>query len=141
VKTFGEVATWCAGASEEFDDPSVPVCQLFFRWQEDLATYGGDELACGILDGEFVLVLGPGFPSLPMPVKAGQPQIRREPAVELEAYGAELVSPGVWSLAPSLNAEGLIHAFVVLYGVPDPAPWGMERRIILAPGFREALLP
>lgn len=48
---------------------------------------------------------------------------------ELTKYGAELVTKGVWAISPSLNAEGVIHAFLVLYDVPDPAPW--ERGIAL----------
>jgi hypothetical protein len=35
----------------------------------------------------------------------------------------ERIVPGVWALNPSLNIPGVIHVFVLLYGVPNPAPW------------------
>ena len=127
MKTFAEVSAWCAGALEQFGDPSIPICQLFVRWRDDLKAIDGQELTCGWLDGELVLLLGPEFRPLPMLVETGSYQVGEDG--ELTAYGAELVTAGVWAIKPSLNVEGAIHAFVVLYGVPDPAPW--ERRIVL----------
>lgn len=128
MKTCSEVSAWCAGASAEFGDPSVPVCQLFFRWQENLmAPRRDDELVCGMVEGELVLLLGPEFRALPMPIELGD--LRLDDAGGLEAYGAYLITAGVWALRPSLNVEETIHGFVVLHGVPDPAPW--ERRIVL----------
>lgn len=103
MKTFAEVAEWCAGAAEQFGDPS------------------------GMLYGELTLLLGPALPLFPLPVGAGQYELNE--FGELMAYGVVRVASDVWAIAPSLNAEGLIHAFIVLYGVPDPAPW--ERRIVL----------
>lgn len=133
MKTFDQVAAWLRGASEEFGDPSAPVGQLFARWQEDLLEIDrrpGADVVCGIGDanlqhGEVALILGPGF-ALPLPL-ATEPQLNS--AGELCAFGASSIAPGLWALTPSLNAEGLIHVFVVLYGVPVPAPW--ERRIVL----------
>lgn len=134
-----DVEAWCAGAAEEFGDPSVPVCQLFLRWRDDLRALidqyhrevikkeaCADELACGMINGELVFWLGPMLPVFPMPVRMGAPAIADG---ELEAYGLDLIGGSVWAMQPSLNAAGEIHAFVVLYGVPDPAPW--ERRIVL----------
>lgn len=131
MRKFAEVAEWCAGAVEAFGDPSAPVGQLFLRWQNDLASFQGDELACGMVEGELVLLLGPGFPPLPIPVQTGEPLIERVPLQqdELMAYGAEQITFDVWAINPSLNVVGLIHAFMVLHGVPSPAPW--ERRIVL----------
>jgi hypothetical protein len=126
VRTFAEVSAWCAGAAEEFGDPSLPICQLFFRWQGSLAGDGA-ELICGMPEDALVLLLGPGFPPLPLPVQSGEPVVDQDG--ELLAYGAERVTASVWAITPSLNAVGLIHAFIVLHGVPDPAPW--ERRIVL----------
>ncbi len=127
MKTFPEVEDWCAGAIMEFGDSSVPVCQIFCRWREDVSAIHDEDLACGVLDGEVVLLLGPAFPQIPLRMMLGEPLLGGDG--HLEAFGAELVSPGVWALAPSLNVRGLIHAFVVFYGVPDPAPW--ERRILV----------
>jgi len=126
MKTVTEVLEWCAGAEAEFGDPSVPICQLFFRWQDDLKAYGGDELACGRVDGEFALWLRPDL-VIPMPIEMGRCRI--DAAFGLEAYGADRITAGVWAINPSLNVEGLIHGFVTLHGVPDPAPW--ERKIML----------
>ena len=126
MRTFVEVAEWCHGAAEAFGDPSVPVCQLFFRWQ-DLRLGDGDDdqtLVCGTLDREFVLVLGPGA-VFPLPLRNGEPEHTDD---EVITYGAVRVVEGVWAITPSLNVEGFIHGFVVLYGVPDPAPW--ERLIV-----------
>lgn len=127
MKTCPEVAEWCDGAARAYGDPSVPVCQLFFRWQSDLKRISGQDLVCGIHNGDVILGLGPAFPPLPLRVATGEPTFNEHD--ELTAFGAEVIAPGVWALTPSLNAEGLIHGFVVLYGVPDPAPW--EQRILL----------
>lgn len=43
--------------------------------------------------------------------------------------GPSRSAPGIWCLSPSLNVPGLVHAFVVLYGVPDPAPF--DKRILV----------
>lgn len=127
MKTFAEVAEWCAGAAEQLGDPSLPVCQLFLRWQDQLVAINGNELVCGWIDGRLVPLLGPHFPPLPMEIMPGDYELDENG--ELKKYGAELVTKGVWALSPSLNAEGVIHAFIVLYDVPDPAPW--EQRIVL----------
>lgn len=126
VRTMADALTWFEGACAAFTDPSDPVCQLFFRWRDDLEGYDGDELVCGVLDGELTLSLGPLFPPFPVRV-ADAPEI--DEAGTLIAFGAESIAPGVWALTPSLLVPGWIHGFVVLYGVPQPAFW--ERRIIL----------
>jgi len=127
VKTCAEVSEWCAGAMESFGDPSLPICQLFVRWQDSVIAAPGKDITCAWLDGELVLILGPEFRPLSMPVEAGN--FRASEDGQLSAYGAELITTGVWAITPSLNVEGAIHAFLALYGVPDPAPW--ERRIVL----------
>lgn len=127
MKTRAAVMEWCAGAIEELGDPSLPVCQLFFRWENNLATYAGDDIVCGIDDGGVVLVIGGDFPRFPVPLELGP--ARLGPGGEIAAFGAQRITDGVWAMFPSLNAVGLIHGFCVLYGVPDPAPW--ERRIVI----------
>lgn len=128
MKTAAEVSAWCAGAQSEFGDPSLPVCQLFFRWQANpMVPRGDDELVCGLdADGELVLLLGPEFQPFPTPIETDEEQLEQQVGF---AFGAQRITAGVWALNPSLNAEGAIHAFIVLHGVPDPAPW--ERRIVL----------
>ena len=132
MKTNSEVMEWCAGAEHEFGDPSAPVCQIFVRYVSDPKAYTGDEIVCWMEGGELVLSLAryPNhMPRLPLPldIVTGKPEIADD---ELVAFGAEMVSLGVWALNPSLHLPGVIHAFVVLYNVPNPVPW--ERLIVLA---------
>lgn len=128
MTSCAEVERWIVGAAQKYGDPSKPVCQLFFRWQDlqrgDLL---GPDLACGFVDGQVMLLCGPDIPPLPVTIVHGAPQVtaRRQ----LLAYGATRIAPGVWSVAPSLNVAGVIHGFVVLYDVPDPAPW--TRMVVL----------
>ncbi|HWR36397.1 MAG TPA: hypothetical protein VN622_11060 [Clostridia bacterium] len=126
MRTISEVVKWCAGALVEHGDPAVPVCQLFFRWVETPAAYRGDELVCGVMDGQFGIWLCPGE-AIAMPIVEGAAEFGMLNAID--NFGATKIANGVWSLSPSLNLPDLIHGFVVLYDVPDPAPW--ERRIIL----------
>lgn len=128
MTTAADVAAWREGAVFEFGDPSEPVCQLFFRWEGNYPDYQGHDLACGCTpDGILVLLFGvDGL--LPVRVRAGEPAIA--PTGELDAFGATPITGDVWALSPSLNVPGELHGFVVLYGVPTPAPW--EQRIVLA---------
>lgn len=138
MRTFSEVLAWCDGAAEAYGDPAAPVCQLFVRWCDDLERYvarlegaADGELACGLAGGRPTLVLGPAFHLLPLPIQKGAPELE---GGDLVMFGAKLITRGVWALAPSLNVPGLIHGFVILYDVPEPAPW--ERRIVLPSGVR-----
>jgi hypothetical protein len=127
MKTFKEVSTWCVDAAEEFGDPSAPIGQLFVGWHDDLKAYHGDRVVCGWLDGQMVLLLGPDFSPFPICIASDGPRVGD--GYELVAFGADPVSAGVWEITPSLNVPGVIHAFLVFYDVPHPAPW--ERRIVL----------
>lgn len=135
MKTFASLAQWCAGATVELGDPAEAVCQAFFRWQDHLQPDGQD-LVCGMQGDQVVICLTPHV-ALPVAVQTGEPRLN-EGGDALEAFAIDQVVPGMWSLRPSLNIPGLIHAFVVLYGVPDPAPW--ERRIVVASRI-EAVAP
>lgn len=127
MKSFAELAEWIDGAIEEFGDPSVPVCQIFVRWQQNLPAYRGTDLACGLVNGNAALILTPAFRPLVLPLSAGDAEIGERG--ELVRFGAKAVTPGVWALDPSFNDPGFVHAFIVLYDVPSPAPW--EQRIVL----------
>jgi hypothetical protein len=114
---------------------------LFFRWingifplragtMERQLWLGDDELISGVLeDGSVAIVFSPGVP-LPIPIVAGKPKIGI--GGDVESFGAKRIAAGLWALSPSLNIPEVIHGFIVLHGVPDPAPW--ERSIILPGG-------
>jgi hypothetical protein len=120
MKTFPEVADWIIGAAERFGDPSAVVCQLFVRYLPDVAAYRGDELVCG--GASLALWLSPEL-SIPLAISRNGCAPLVNAVGELTAFAAHQVCAGVWFLTPSLNVPGTIHAFIVLYDVPDPAPW------------------
>jgi hypothetical protein len=122
-----DVEVWRAGALLECGDPSDPVCQMFFHFQADLVRYDGEALACGYTRDDLLVLLGATASPLPVPVRCGDPVIA--PTGELDAFGLSPITGDVWALSPSLNLPGVLHGFVVLYGVPTPAPW--ESRILL----------
>lgn len=134
MKTSEQLASWRIGAKRKFGDSSLPVCQCFFAWKE----FGGPghkfmspgleayyERACRQYAGAVVLRLFPDT-EIDIPVRTGEPEVDDLGVV---AFGAEEITPGVWALRPSLNMPGFLHAFVVLYGVPNPPPW--ERRLVV----------
>lgn len=138
IRTQSFLNVWLAGAAAQFGDPSEPICQLLVRWEGDLPAYTGDDLVAGMVDGRIVLrlQLGDETVDLPLPIETGQSR-----SVQLYddgppfTFGAQLLASGVWTLDPSLNLPGLIHGFVVLYGVPDPAPWEDAAQRIIVPGL------
>lgn len=126
MKTFSELADWLTGAAEEFGNPSIPVCQLFVRYVANVTDYRGDDLVCS---AGLNLWLDRQAP-IPLAISRNGDGPCMNAMGELTAFAARQLVPGVWFLSPSLNIPGVIHAFIVLYDVPDPAPW--ERRIIAA---------
>lgn len=116
MKTHAEVGAWIRGAAGEFGDPSIPVCQLFFQYV-DILTGQPRQLTGYFSDGVlFLEICGAAFPIRVVGEHATVEDVGCE-------YRGTRVIPGVWSLTPSLNIEGFVHGFVVLYDVPDPAPW------------------
>jgi hypothetical protein len=119
VKLVSEIEQWRVGAAIEFGgDPAKPICQIFARFVENapdvhedlLAWWNGDHFMLGFGEGRW----------LPIQV-ADEPQVNDEG--ELEVFRIKEISAGVWALSPSLNIQGFIHSFVIIYGVPTPAPW------------------
>ena len=122
IRTFEHLTDWTFGATEIFGDPSEAICHLFFRWSQDPKHNPGGELVCGqSMDGIGLWIHRNHV--IPVPVITGE---QRMVDGNLEAFGSEKIAPGVWALTPSLNIREL-HGFVVLYDVPDPAPWESPR--------------
>jgi hypothetical protein len=137
MKTFAEVSEWIAGAKEEMVLDLLgrePITQCFFRWVGDISTYVGKELVCGRAGRDVVLQFLPKSARLAVPLAIGEPQYGEDGGVEI--FGAEQLTAALWSLRPSLHVPGVIHTFVVLYQVPDPAPW---QRMIWLPGDVEGV--
>lgn len=64
----------------------------------------------------------PGRPySLTFPVRVGDPVV--EECGVMMAWGLRRLGPGTWAVAPSIDAPGVVHAYVVLCEVPEPAPF------------------
>lgn len=41
----------------------------------------------------------------------------------MKAWGLTKIGPGTWKVEPSISQAGVLHAYVVLCEVPEPAPW------------------
>jgi hypothetical protein len=98
-----------------------------FEWRDTKAIQSGppgpEPMVKGTATGYYC---GPGFTPFALTVALGEPEMTEHGVL---TYGAERVTAGVWAITPSLNVVGVIHGFVVIHGVPDPAPW--ERLIVL----------
>lgn len=135
MKTIREVEQWCAGAEMQFGDPAIPVGQVFARYVADTDLYMGDDVVVDLLLSFTKVPLKPYGLHIRL-----WPRQRKPCGVEIEiamdgpkfalgqllTFGVRPVAPGLWYLYPSLNLPGQIHAFVVLYDVPTPAPWDSE---------------
>ena len=136
MKTFLEVAAWCAGARKQFPDPATPVTQAFFRYSE-LAD-ASEDLVFNAAGGKLSLWILPGQPVI---VSVADSIVIKHG--ELQAFAADCIREGLWALRPSLNLPGIIHIFVVLYDVPllgetkDP-PW--KKSIVLNEGVRDNVM-
>jgi hypothetical protein len=140
MKTFLEVAAWCAGARKKFPDPATPVTQAFFRYSE-LASDPSEDLVFNGVGGKLSLWILPGKP---VTVSVADTIVIKHG--ELQAFAADCIHegpPGIWALRPSLNLPGIIHIFVVLYDVPlfgeaKEPPW--KKSLILNEGVRDNVM-
>jgi hypothetical protein len=114
-------------------DYGQAIHQNFPLWQPNFAC-----VATSDADACFAVEDGPGRWSLILALVRGdrrrfQIQIPIGPKPMetdegMACWGVAKLAPSVWAVQPSILAEGY-HGFVILRGVPDPAPW--EPRIIL----------
>jgi hypothetical protein len=58
---------------------------------------------------------------IPILIRRGQPELHADGSIKI--FGSRKIGPGTWAVTPSLNIPEVIHAFLVLCGVPEPAPW------------------
>ena len=133
MKTIDELHAWLSGAADVFGDPALTTGQVFARYRPTGVPGGGDIVARYVTD-TLILHLGLGN-DLELPLDPDGPQVDEETG-GLTVFGIRQISSGLWTLMPSLNMPGLIHAFVTIYDVPPIAPW--ESRIIVVKSFREA---
>lgn len=60
------------------------------------------------------------------PVICGDAEITRNPKdwddFKINRFGLKKLGPTVWAVDPKIEKEP-IHAFIILTGCPDPAPW------------------
>ena len=71
-----------------------------------------------------------GIWELVFSISRGPRNIRQRHFVAIDPMGTRRdcwqmirLGPGVWDLDPSLHVPTQIHAFLVLIGAPEPAPW------------------
>jgi hypothetical protein len=131
VTNLNELNAWLTLAEEHLGDPSAATCVMFVRWHE--TPTGSDMVADYSPQANALLLLVPGEDGaqiVPLEVSMDGPVMVDG---RLDAFHIRHISGGVWALYPSLNIPGVIHAYVVLHGVPEPAPW--ERLIVLVEGF------
>jgi hypothetical protein len=132
MKTFEEFAAWTRAVEEECGDAAAAVCQMFFHWSEHPEE---GELTCGPDPRGIVLTFKPPTEGrICLPLKTGEPIFQDG---EVETFGAEQITAGVWALDPSVNIPMFVHGFVVLFGVPEPAPW--ENVVVIAHTMPQSL--
>ena len=132
MKTTQELRQWLISAGEEFGDPSAALCQLYLRWREGGFAWDDDDLSfCASPHNRDAIALHLSKTSeMPFLVPISPERAGFDKQEHLVVFGLEKIAPTLWQLVPSLNLPGIVHAFVTLYDVPDPAPW--ERLVVLA---------
>jgi hypothetical protein len=137
VKTFEQFAQWSQEVEAAVGDVAEAIGILCFRWCEDPRQHNGD-LICRADPRGVAIYFDPPSGAMVLEINT-KGAVMNEETGELLAFGVEKLTPGVWTLEPSLNVLTFVHAFVVLYGVPDPAPW--ERLVIEAHSIPNLVRP
>jgi len=122
------------------NDASNTILLLTTRWTETPMVDTRKEPLCVVrpdLAGGWSLLLvfpkekGPPF-AMNCPVRPGEPdgdpimQGDRVVGFTMRRWGLRRLGPGVWALDPSIHEHNVLHAYVVLCDVPDPAPWEVK---------------
>lgn len=128
MKYIADMESWILRATELFGDPANTVGQIFAKYvPADPREFSDIVAKWEPKESTLHVTIPQGW--LPLKISTTGP---KGDETGLSAFGIEQVCPGFWTLTPSLNISGLIHAFVHIYDVPTIAPW--ESRIILAGG-------
>ena len=134
MKTVDELSEFLEFAAEGLGDPSFAICQLFLRYVPL------DILHLPVQEGELLVAyLPPVLGELNEDNRCDRLILRLAEDViisvrvsvkgpegspeSVRVLGLREIVPGMWTIWPSLNLPKVIHAFVVLYDVPRPAPW------------------
>lgn len=125
MKLLTEIEEWQIGAAERFGDPAAVTTQIFARFVPRIDRPYADAIATFDKDTLFLsFEAGTVFP-----IEVDPDGMFVDPNGVLRTFGIEKICPGVWTLRPSLNIPGVIHAFICIYDVAAIAPW--ENRIIV----------
>jgi hypothetical protein len=127
--TRDELREFVEEATEQIGDPSQ-ITTLLFVAMSSVESSGCPQAAYDAKNRTLFVELEAGT-VWPLEISDDGPLIHSQRG--LIAFGMKKVRTGVWAVNPSLDVPGVLHAFVVLHGVPDPAPW--ERLVLLASEF------
>jgi hypothetical protein len=58
-----------------------------------------------------------------VPFNADGPPVLTPDRTQILRWGVTRLGPSVWAIEPSTVQEGLLHAFIIMRDVPEPAPW------------------
>lgn len=97
------------------------VVHLVAEWAEGVHEYKGDDVAVGWWGGRLTFNIGGHLIALPAVV--GPPETIDPQTMAMKAWGLEKLALGAWIVTPSLHQPGSLHAYIVLRGVPVPAPF------------------
>jgi hypothetical protein len=109
------------------DDEPMPVFLLTPRWSpvilvdpttEDLCFVAKEKAGWMLYVRAFI---EDELAAFSVPVKRSVYELNDDGSMAV--FGLSQLGPGTWRVVPSVNIPGQIHAFVILCGVPDPAPW------------------
>ena len=126
IVNLDELTQYLEGARARFGDPAKPVFLLAVNFSPITKLQNGDVRA----------QYNPAISSLTLDFGGSLLTIEISPdgAIfekdKLLAFHIRKLCSGIWAISPSLNMPGILHAFLVLHNVPEPAPW--ERMIFLA---------
>lgn len=120
MRTLAELQAWRDKATEILGDPAATCGCAFFRYVRSRR----DPVDLSFSDEGGDLLLDFDVRSLALRIAISRDGPKMSPlGDELVEFGVDRIAPGLWVLNPSLNIPGVLHAFIALYDVPNPAPW------------------